>query len=110
MRVTYIGGGDASDSVVCTVFGHDFPRGEAVEMDAVPPKLRTNPTFVVEGDALDHDGDGKKGGDAPPAEDGERAELQAQLKALGVKFHHNAGVAALTALLEKATAPDPVAE
>lgn len=66
-KVTYIGTADETDSFDCTVFGLSFVKGEAVELADVPAKLRTNPTFDVADDPLDHDGDGRKGGSKPRA-------------------------------------------
>lgn len=89
MRVRYIGDGADTE---CVVFGHSFPEGEWVEVPASLRKLTTNPMFEV-----DTDGDGEPG---PTAE-----ELKADLDALGVEYHHRAGIPKLKALLEEATAP-----
>jgi hypothetical protein len=85
-RLTYIGTDDPTDSAVCEVFGFSFELNQPVEMDNVPAKLRTNRTFVVEGDPLDHDGDGRKGGSTPRADDGTLASLTVPaLKALATE-------------------------
>jgi len=64
MRVRFIGTDDPTDDRACVVFGLSFDKGEWVDLDEVPPKLLTNPTFEV-ADPLDHDGDGRKGGSKP---------------------------------------------
>jgi hypothetical protein len=85
MRIRYIGSGEPDDASFCEVFGLTFEKGEWVELDDVPPKLLTNPTFEVEGE---------------PEPD--VADLRAQLDAKGVKYHPRHGAEKLKALLAEA--------
>lgn len=52
MKATYIGTGAQDDNLLCTVFGRDFPLGEAVEVsdmdDSVKERLRGNGTFTTD--------------------------------------------------------------
>jgi len=79
----------------------------APEPVAPEPELEPEPVAEVI-IPPDLDGDGKLGGSLSEAEDPDaekKAALQADLKALGIKFHHKNGVETLTKLLEDATAP-----
>ncbi len=49
MKVTYIGSDDPTDSAVCEAFGESFPKGQAVDLKQVHPKILANPRFAVEG-------------------------------------------------------------
>ena len=70
-----------------------FVKGEWTEVSAeAAARLVNNNHFEV-----DTDGDGEAG---PTVE-----ELRADCDALGIKYHHLAGVPKLTALLDAATAP-----
>jgi hypothetical protein len=82
---------------------------EFATADVAPEAVEPEPELVAEVIIPpDLDGDGKPGGSLPEAEDPDaekKAALQADLKALGIKFHHKNGVDTLTKLLEDATAP-----
>lgn len=76
----------------CVVFGQTFPEGEWVEVEKPTKKLVGNPMFETD----------ENNDDAP---DDTIASLRADLTALGVAYHHAAGVTKLTALLAEATKP-----
>jgi len=74
--------------------GVTFAKGEWADVPAsLVAKLTGNSHFEVDANA---------DGQADPDLD----EARAQLDALGVKYHHKAGLAKLTALLDEATRPE----
>lgn len=87
MRVRFIE--DASPDDACVVFGLTFPVNQWVEVPAsVFNRLSRNPAFEA-----DTDGDGEPG---PTLE-----ELRAKCDALGIHYHHKAGVKRLLELLSE---------
>lgn len=100
MQVRFIGAlgsdglPDPKENNACLVFGLEFPRGEWRPVEGpVAAKLKGNPAFEV-----DTDNDGQAG---PTAD-----EMRAELDALNIPYHHNAGPAKLAALLAEAKAKE----
>lgn len=84
-----------------------FVEINAEDFDDAVHVLYEDPDAEQPADPLDHDGDGKKGGSLPPDDDDDgltKAEIHADLEALGVEFDPRAKKADLLALRNEARA------